>query len=100
MEMFIYCCPLVFKISNQRSYNYGRKYSWYYAYTITKNNMKYNNMFRGWFQTATSHMCLSCVITISYLATGYRNNNTAQLSSLIYKISPLDPQYQIKAQLD
>ena len=70
------------------------------AHIITKTNIKYNNMSRGWSQTGTSHMCLSCVIAISYLTTGYRNNNTAQLSSLIYKISLLDPQYQIKAQLD
>ena len=70
------------------------------AYIITKTNMKYKNMFRGWSQKTTSHMYFSCVSTISYLTTGYRNNNTAQLSSLIYKISLLDPQYQIKAQLD
>ena len=67
---------------------------------ITKTNIKYNNIFRVWSQKTTSHMYLSCVITISYLTTGYRNNNTAQLSSLIYKISLVDPQYQIKAQLD
>ena len=71
-----------------------------FAYIITKTNMKCNNMYRGGSQKATSHMRLSCLITISYLTTGYRNNNTVQLSSLIYQISLLDPQYQIKAQLD
>ena len=73
----------------------------FFAYIITKTNIEYNDMFKGWSQKTTSHMCLNCVITISYLTTGYRNNNnTAQLSSLIYQISLLDPQYQIKAQLD